>query len=240
MLHKTRGIVFRTTNYGESSVVAQIFTEKFGVQSYLINGVKKPRAKIPMNLLQPLHLLDMVVYYKDGGTLQRIAEAKAAPVLHTLPYDVVKSSIAIFLNEVLYKSVKQQTPEESLFHYVFSSVEWLDGEHRGVANFHVLFMIQLSRYLGFFPAKPGSGDGFFDLQEGVFTNRKPAHSFFIGDQLNELLKDLLKIRFDELFSLRISAGDRRNLLYKLLDYYAMHVEGFGHVRSHVVLEEVLG
>ena len=104
MLHKTRGIVFKTTDYGETSVIVQIFTEKFGLQSYIINAVKKPRAKISRNMLQPLHLLDMVVYHKSAGNVQRIAEMKNSPVLLSIPYDVVKRSLAMFLNEVLFIS----------------------------------------------------------------------------------------------------------------------------------------
>ena len=149
MLHKTRGIVFKTTDYGESSVIVQIFTEKFGLQSYIINGVKKPKAKISQNMLQPLHLLDMVVYHKNTGSVQRIAELKNSPVLQTIPYDVIKSCLAIFLNEVLYKAVRQQSADENLFDFVFSAVEWLDHQTAGLANFHLLFLMQLTRYLGF-------------------------------------------------------------------------------------------
>ena len=90
MLHKVRGIVLKTTLYSENSVVVQVFTDKFGIQSYLINGVKKPKAKIPMNVLQPLHLLDMVVYHKMNTQIQRVAEARPSPVFKTIPYQVVK------------------------------------------------------------------------------------------------------------------------------------------------------
>ena len=122
MLHKTRGIVFKVTDYGESSVIVQVYTEKFGLQSYIVNGAKKPKAKIHRNMLQPLHLLDMVVYHKNTGAVQRIAELKNLPVLQSIPYDVIKSSLVMFLNEVLYKSVKQQTPDENLFQFLFHSV----------------------------------------------------------------------------------------------------------------------
>src|ERR1700753_453077 len=106
MLHKTKGIVFKVTDYGESSVIVQVFTEKFGLQSYIINAVKKPKAKISRNMLQPLHLLDMVVYYKNTGQVQRVAELKNSTVLQTIPYDMIKSSLVLFLNEVLYKAVR--------------------------------------------------------------------------------------------------------------------------------------
>ncbi|MEO6149585.1 MAG: DNA repair protein RecO, partial [Mucilaginibacter sp.] len=181
MLHKTRGIVLKTTDYSESSVVVQIFTEKFGLQSYIINGVKKPRAKIPRNMLQPLHLLDMVVYHKNTGGVQRIAELKNAPVLQTIPYDVIKSSIAIFLNEVLYKTIRQQSADEHLFDFVFSAIEWLDHQQEGLANFHLLFLLQLTRYLGFYPDKELAKDAdYFDMRNGVFCRWKPDNTLFLS------------------------------------------------------------
>src|ERR1700733_4423184 len=134
MLHKTRGIVFKTTEYGKTSVIVQIFTEKFGLQSYIINAVKKPRAKISRNMLQPLHLLDMVVYHKNTGQVQRIAELKNSPVLQTIPYDVIKSSLVLFLNEVLYKAVRQQSADGHMFDFIFTAIEWLDNQTEGVAN----------------------------------------------------------------------------------------------------------
>src|ERR1700712_3525521 len=135
MLYKTRGIVLKATDYGESSVIVQLFTEKFGLQSYIINGAKKPKAKIGRNMLQPLHLLDLVVYHKNTGSVQRISELKNSPVLLTVPYDVIKSCVAIFLNEVLYKAVKQQSPDENLFSFIFSGIEWLDHQTESVATF---------------------------------------------------------------------------------------------------------
>ena len=126
MLHKTRGIVLKTTLFSESSVVVKIFTEKFGIQSYLINGVKKPKAKISMNILQPLHLLDMVVYHKSTTQIQRVSEARPSPVFRTIPYHVIKNMIVQFLNEVLYKSVHQQNTDEALFDFVYSAISWFD------------------------------------------------------------------------------------------------------------------
>jgi DNA repair protein RecO (recombination protein O) len=181
MLHKTRGIVLKTTDYGESSVIAQVFTEKFGLQSYIINGVKKAKAKISRNMLQPLHLLDMVVYHKNAGSIQRIAELKNAPLLQTIPYDIVKSSIVLFLNEVIYKTVKQQTPDANLFDFLFSAIEWLDHQTEGLANFHLLFMINLTRYLGFYPDKFMAGEAdYFDLKNGTFAKYKPENLQYVS------------------------------------------------------------
>ncbi len=241
MLHKTRGIVFKTTDYGESSVIVQVFTEKFGLQSYMVNGAKKPKAKIGRNMLQPLHLLDMVVYHKNTGNVQRIKELKNSPQLQTIPYDVIKSSLAIFLNEVLYKALKQQAADESSFDFVFSAIEWLDHQTEGLANFHLLFLIQLTRYLGFYPDRYLAGEAdYFDLKNGVFCRYKPDSVLYLSPPYTQKFAALLQCSFENMAQLKLNNDDRRYLVQKLLEYYALHVEGFGNVRSHEVLEEVLG
>lgn len=240
MLHKTRGIVFKTTNYGESSIIVQVFTEKFGLQSYIINGAKKPRAKISQNMLQPLHLLDMVVYHKSAGNVQRIAELKNTPPLQTIPYDVIKSCIAIFLNEVLYKAIKQQTADENLFDFVFSAIEWLDHQTAAVANFHLLFLVRLTRYLGFYPDRYLINDAdYFDMKNGTFTKYKPDSVLYLSPPHTQNFNQLLNCGFDNIGEIKFSNDERRYLLGKLLDYYSLHIEGFGNIRSQEILEEIL-
>ncbi|HYK77953.1 MAG TPA: DNA repair protein RecO [Daejeonella sp.] len=240
MLHKTRGVVFKTTNYSESSVVVQVFTEKFGLQSYLINGVKKPKSKIKLNILQPLHLLDMVVYHKSGGNIQRVSDARHLPVFQSIPYDIVKSSIAIFLNEVLYKAIRQQSADEVLFEFLFRSIELLDRCEQGLANFHLYFLLRLTRFLGFYPNKATHSDAdYFDLQSGSFSSVMPSHMFFLQSPQTSQWLDLLNSSFENLHLLSISTADRRIILEKILDFYHLHIEGFGNVKSHQVLEEVL-
>jgi len=241
MLHKTRGIVFKMTDYGESSVIVQVFTEKFGLQSYMVNGAKKPKAKISRNMLQPLHLLDMVVYHKNTGNVQRIKELKNTPLLHTVPYDVIKSSIAIFLNEVLYKAVKQQSPDEHLFGFVFSAIEWLDHQEDAIANFHLLFLIQLTRYLGFYPDRYLAGEAdYFDIKNGVFCRYKPDSISYLSPPYTHNFAKLIQCNFENISQLKFNNDERRHLIQKLLEYYAYHIENFGNIKSHEVLEEVLG
>ena len=240
MLHKTRGIVLKTTSYGESSVIVQIFTQKFGLQSYIINGVKKARAKISLNMLQPLHLLDMVVYHKNNGGIQRVAELKNAPLLQSIPYNIVKSSIVMFLNEVLFKTVKQQSADEHLFDFLFSAIELLDHQDAGLANFHLLFLIRLSRYLGFYPDRYMAGEAdYFDLKNGTFSRYKPDGLQFLSPPYTDIFARLLHCDMGDSEALKISNPERRYIVNKLLDYYAMHTENFGNIHSHEVLEEVL-
>jgi DNA repair protein RecO (recombination protein O) len=241
MLQKTRGIVFKTTDYGDSSIIVQVFTAKFGLQSYIVNGAKKPKAKMSRNMFQPLHLLDMVVYHKSGSNVQRIKELKNAPVLQSIPYDVVKSSLAIFLNEVLYKAVKQQSAEERLFEFIFNAIEWLDHQTAAVANFHLFFMLRLTRFLGFYPdGKLAATAGYFNLRDGVFCNYKPDGMLYLSPPHTQNFLALLQSTFENICDLKISHDERRYLLQRILDYYELHIEGFGNIRSHEVLEEVLG
>ncbi len=241
MLHKTRGIVFKVTDYSESSVVVQIFTEKFGLQSYLINGVKKPKAKIRMNSLQPLHLLDMIVYHKTSGSIQRVSELRHQPVFQTIPYDIVKSSVTMFLNEVLYKSLRQHEPDEVMFEFLFHAIEILDSLNAGLANFHLYFLLRLTRFLGFYPDKTlASPAAWFDLKNGNYSKAQPPHALIIEPPLTGSWINILNSNFDNLQNLHISPAERKVLLDKILMYYQLHVEGFGQVRSHEVLEEVLG
>lgn len=240
MLHKTRGIVFKTTNYSESSVVVQVFTEKFGLQSYLINGVKKPKAKIQMNMLQPLHLVDMVVYYKPSGHIQRVAELRQQPVFLSIPYDIVKSSLVLFLNEVLYKAIRQQTADDILFEFLYHAIEILDRMEAGAVNFHLYFLLRLTRFLGFYPdMTQAETAGYFDLTNGNFTKQMPPHASLIEQPYTGIWVNLLKSNFDNLHLLHISAADRRIILSRILEYYRLHIEGFGQIKSHLVLEEVL-
>lgn len=239
MLHKTRGIVFKTTDYSESSVIVQVFTEKFGMQSYLINGVKKPKAKIRQNMLQPLHLLEMVVYHKPTGNIQRAAEIRNAPVFQTIPYSIVKSSAALFLTEVLYKSIRPQGADEQLFDFVFHAVSLLDKTEHGLHLFHILFLIRLTKYLGFYPQIPKAGEVYFDLKEGSFTSVIPPPPYGLDLEETYWWTTLLNTKFENLHLLKITAAARKALLRNVLRYFQQHIDNFNEIRSHLILEEVL-
>jgi DNA repair protein RecO (recombination protein O) len=240
MLHKIRGIVLKTTLYSESSVVVQVFTDKFGIQSYLINGVKKPKAKIPMNVLQPLHLLDMVVYHKTNTQIQRVAEARPSPVFRSIPYHVIKNTIVQFLNEVLYKSIRQQNADENLFYFIFNAISWFDETDEPSVNFHLAFLLKLSRFLGFAPHSQTRNDQkYFDLQEGDFTSVMPIHPYFMDKVDADWFLLLFNTPFEKIFEIKLDNTTRRFLLDKILVYYTLHTASFGQIKSHQVLEDVL-
>ena len=221
MLHKTRGIVFRFTKYGETSIIVTIFTELFGLQSYIVNGVRSKWAKGQIALYQPLMLLDLVVYHKENANILRIKEVKCFHQYASLLTDIRKSAQALFLNEIINKAVKEQSHAQDICSFLFDSFEVLDRLTSNYENFHLIFLIKLSRFLGFGPHH--------------------AHELLIGRVLdvNEelILQKMLQADYAEVIP--ITNSQRRNILDLVLRFYADHVENLGEVRSVHVLREVL-
>lgn len=241
MLHKTKGIVLKTTDYAENSLIVKIFTQKFGLQSYLINGVKKPKAKIRLNMLQPLHILDMVVYHKPNGGIQRISDARSEPILQSIPYDIIKSSLVIFINEVIYKSLKQEDNDEVMFEFIEKSIELLDKSDKGIANYHLIFLMKLTRFLGFYPDMSfADSSSFFDLKNGIFQKHQPPHSFFIEEKFIADWIAILRNSMDNFLEIKLDSQTRKYFVQKVIDYYALHIDSFGEVKSHLILEEIFG
>lgn len=238
MLHKTKGIVLKVTDYSESSLVVQIFTEVFGMQSYIIQGAKRPKAKIRMNMLQPLQLLDMVVKNNVHGGLNRISQLQLDPPFTSIPYDITKSSLALFTNEILYKTLKHQGADSILFQFIRHTIQWLDHVDNPPVNFHLHFLVKFSKYLGFYPSERLSDEKYFDLKNGNFQ-KSPISTYLIQEPHTTQLYSLMQLRLDDLNNLNISNSDRRFLLNKLLEYYKWHLSGFGDINSHLILEEVL-
>ena len=240
MLYKTRGIVFKSTKYSETSVISQIYTENFGWVAYIVNGVRSSKPKTTAGLLQPLSLLDLVVYHRENKNIQRISQIRYAHIYHSLPFDIFKRSISLFLIEILYKSIRQEQANTDLFEYIFNALQWLDKKEGTVANFHLLFMVHLTKYIGFFPyGKYKEHLTIFDLQEGIFAANKPIHEYFIEYPLSKHLSDLLEISFEDVAQLKLNRALRNALLEKLLLYYKLHIENLKDMKSPQILKAVM-
>ncbi|WP_028295528.1 DNA repair protein RecO [Olivibacter sitiensis] len=239
MLHHTRGIVLRVTDYSESSVVVQVLTEKFGMQSYLVQGVKKPKARIRINVLQPLSLLDLVVYHKQNASLQKMAEARLSPMLQRVHYEMERRSMGMFINELLYKSVRFQQADELLFGFVYHAISWLDASEELPVNFHLYFLLRLTKHLGFHPSSKKGNEHYFDLKEGGFVSFDPGHIHVLHEPHTTQWATLLNCPLEQLQAVSVSNTDRRILLNKIVEYYRLHIENLGEINSHRVLEEIL-
>lgn len=221
MLHKTRGIVFRFTRYGETSIIVTMFTELFGLQTYIVNGVRSKSAKNKIALYQPLTLLDLVVYHKENAPILRIKELQCAHPYQSLMVDVKKSTLALFLNELLNRAVKEQSHSQEVFPFLFDSLVTLDLLSVHYENFHVSFLIKLSRFLGF----------------GANFSEEILGARLISDEEEIILKKL--ITSDYQTHVAMTTHQRRSLLEVMLRFYRQHLEGFGEMKSIQILREVL-
>ena len=190
-------------------------------------------------MLQPLVLVDLEVRNSERSSLQKISEINIHYPYLSIPYQVAKSSIALFINEILVKSLREAHPDDDLFLFLQNSLKILDLEEGSCANFHLCFMMRLSRYLGFFPQGSYEDDTpLMDLREGKFTGRLPQHPHYLDASVSRLFSDLLNRGYDTLSALRLGRTERKQLLQALIVYYQLHISGFGTVRSAEVLEQV--
>ena len=242
--HKTKGIVLRTVRYGETSIIASIFTELFGLQSYLINGVRVTSKKGSGrgNMLQPGAILDMVVYHNDLKNLQRVKDFKWAYVYENIFFNVFRNSIALFMVELLQRSIKQPEANPPLFNFVEDAFIHLDKASDSVAaNFALYFAINLSRFYGFMIAdRYSEKSNILDLMEGRYVSDKPDHLHFLEHDYSRVVSDLLKVmQPDELTHIKLNQETRRVLLHAFETFYALHIQDFGKMKTLPVLEAVL-
>ncbi|RZK34649.1 MAG: DNA repair protein RecO [Hymenobacter sp.] len=238
MLIKTRGIVFSYLKYRETSIIARVYTERRGVQSYLVNGVRKAKPPGRIALFQPLTLLELVAYVpRNGSDLTRLSEFRCAEPFRSLPYDVRKSSVALFLSEVLSKAVREEEENLPLFRFLHDSILAFDEQEVGVENFSLLFLLHLAGYLGF-----GISSGAELTDQLVMAGPASGSGYSSGPQHLRLRE------FDQYFDQLLHAPGtstipnghvRRELLAVLVRYYQLHIEGFGEIKSLDVLSEVL-
>ena len=243
MTHKTKGIVLRTVKYGETSLVVTILTELFGVQAYMVNGVRSSkRSASKANLFQPGAILDMMVYHHEQKTIQRIKEFGWSVIYQNVLTDVIKNSIALYLVELLYKSIKQPEQNEALFYFTEDVLLHLDAADKIVtANVPLYFALHLPYFLGFrMNDDYEPGQSILDLQEGSFIADRPLHQFFMEGENALLTSQLLKVmQLSELSDFRLHHDVRRNLLHYYHSYYTLHIPDFGEMKTLAVLQDVL-
>ena len=244
MTHKTKGIVLRTIKYGETSVVVTILTELFGVQTYMVNGVrstKKSSAKA--NHFQPGAILDLVVYHNELQALHRIKEFTWDFLYQKVLSDVIKNSIALYMVELLQKCLHQPEQNTPLFYFCEDILIELDSASRAAtANFALYFSLHLTHFFGFkMNDDYDSEHNILDLREGSFVATQPAHPNFIDGDEATITSQLLKVMQPyELEDIKLHHDIRRKLLLQYQDYYALHIHDFGQMKTLMILHEVLG
>jgi len=243
MIVKTKAIVLTSLKYGDSDLIVKCFTEE-GVKSYLLKRIYKLKSNksrlssrhINIAYFQPLTQLNITANHNNKGSLNSIREVGISYLYQTVSTDIYKQSIAIFLAEVLSQSLQEEEKNKILFQYIETALIWLDN-HESTANFHLIFLLNLTKYLGFYPETKDKKAKYFDLVEGIFGDNKPLNNYVFGNELF-YFKSLIGINFDVIERLQFNSKSRKIVLNILLEYFELHLPGFKKPKSLNVLNEV--
>lgn len=237
--YKARGVVLNTIKYGESSVVVNMLTDTFGRQSYIVQGLGSGRGRSSkMAHFQPLSALTFEGLISSKSELHRLRDVQNGILLSSLRFDIRKSTIALFMAEVVYRLVGESERNDDLFDFVWGSIEALDSLDEGVANFHLWFLANISHHLGFAPNADFEEGMIFDMREGRFTHEILLHNDTMSQQNSALLYRLLTADFGELARLPLNRNERRQMLSEMVKYYTLHLESICNVKSISILQEV--
>lgn len=243
-LHKTRGIVLRTVKYGETSVIVSVLTGLFGLQSYLVNGVRTSSKKESgkAGLFQPAAILDLVVYHNELRHLNRIREFKWAEIYRQVFSDVPRNAVALFMVELLSRCLKQPESNPELYQFTEDVFLKLDeSEGTVMANLPLFFALHLPVHFGLrIGDNHNAGNTYLDLQEGLFMSEPPHHPHYLEGREAAVVSQFLKVmQPGELEEIRLGSEFRRKLLHRIETYYAIHIQDFTPLKTLPVLNEIL-
>ena len=236
---KTRAIVLHSLRYGETRLIVTLYTEQFGRQSYIINSGRSSKSRGNISMFQPLSLLNLDVVHKSSRELQFIKEAGILIPLTSIATRVVKSTVALFMAEVIYRLIREHEQNPDLFEFIFQSVVWLENHSEGLNNFHLYFLVNLSRFIGLEPDNNYNAiNTFFDMEQGKYVSRQPIHSHFFDQSGSKILYQVQTGKSSECAALRIDNLNRRKLLMGMIEFYDIHLGGMNKLKSLDVLNEV--
>lgn len=237
MLVTTPAIVLSKTNYGDTSLIIRCYTFSSGIKSYIIKGAKsKNKGKKQLGLYQPLSQIEITARHRNKGGLEQIQSAKVHIPYQSIPYEMHKLSVAFFLSEILEKALREEEANPNLYNFLQSSLSWFDT-HDKVGNFHISFLLQLTKHLGFYPDLSTAEYAFFDIENGKFVSQ--IQDPVVSDKsINMFLKSFLGTKFDNIHTILVSGEQKKQLLAILMRYYKTHLYGFSTPKSLNILYEV--
>lgn len=233
----TKAIVLSALKYGDTSLIVKAFTFSDGIKSYLLKGVLASRkGKLKVAYFQPLTQLELVANHKNKGSLESIREVRVSYPYQTLHSDISKNAITLFLAEMLANSIQEEERNEGLFYYLESALQWLDT-NKEINNYHIHFLMNLTKYLGFYPDATDMSGTYFDLLDGEFTDVITLNPNISGENLI-FFKRFLGINFDTLHTVKMKKTSRQQLLQTIVLYFELHLQGFRKPKSLAILNEV--
>ena len=239
VIMKSRAIVLHITKYNDEQLIADLLTENQGNLGMIVRISRSKRAAVRHTLFQPLAILDLEWEHRPKANLQRPKAVQVAWPLCSLPTAPYKLSIAMFVAEVLHHAIKQEPDSHTIFNYVLRSVQWLDVCQSGFANFHLVFLLRLTHFLGFMPNVEDAREGdYFDLRASCFTAQQPSHADFLAPRDAALVPKLMRMRYDTMRFFHFNGAERSRLLEYINLYYRLHVPNFPELKSLAVLKDL--
>ena len=239
MLCKTRGIVLHTIPYNDKYSIIYMYTEAFGRASYLVSRSRGKKSTVSKALFIPLSVLEMEVEHMNKRDLHRIKETRICFPLNDVCCDPVKNVLALFLSEVLFRVVKDTEPDPRLFDYLYESIHLLEYADKGIANFHMVFLLGLLHHLGIFPNMESHRVGYyFDMLNGVFTDHIPMHRHYLNKVESAFFSRLLRISFENMSLYGFSRQERVRIIHRILEYYRLHLPDFPEIKSLSVMQSL--
>lgn len=238
MLTKTEAIVLHTTKYGEGRIIVDMFTRAMGRLSFIVPLPKTEKARIKKQYLQPLTMLALEADIRPHRQLQKLRDAALLTPMPSIVSDPKKLMIGLFVSEFLYHALKSEQQNELLFDYVHTSLAWLDNTtDRPVANFHLVFLMRMSRFLGFYPNLEDDGP-FFDMRNATFCSNIPLHRDYLQPQEASHIRLLMRMDYPTMHLFRLNRLERNRIVELLLAYYRLHLPAFPELQSVSVLQEL--
>ena len=241
MIVKTEGIVLRTIKHSDSGIIAHILTRDRGRLSFIVKGIHSRKGNTRNVFFQPLQLLNLELYLKEGRSLNSLREVSAACNFSSLPYDPYKCSMALFISEVLSRSVQEEEPDKALYNFIRDTVTDLDNLKGNISNFHIAFLVALSAYLGIAPSAESLTENvpvYFDMNNGSFCSSLPMHGYYLHNRHTSLLHQFILTTPNESSQIKLNGRERTEFLGSILTFFSIHLPGMKNIRSLEVMSQL--
>lgn len=238
MLTRTKAILLHHVRYSDNSLIAHFYTQEYGRLAVMVKGISSRRGSARFNYFQPLNIFNIEIYYYDNREIHNLKEMNLAYVPGNISSDINRTTVAMFISEILNNIIREEDVNRQLFDFVESSVITLDGMVAGISNFHLWFLVALTDYAGIGPSHTPMTDCWFDMLTGQFTSQQPMHPDCLDPDGASVLNRLLQMPAEDIESLKLSGDERTELLTRLLKYYSLHLPGIREIRSLQVLKDI--
>ncbi len=238
MLVKTKGILLHHVRYSDNSLIAHFYTEEYGRLSVMVKGLSSRKGGPRFSYFQPLNVFNIELYYIERKEIHNLREMSLAYIPRNITGDVSRSSIALFISEILFKVIREEDVNRMLYAFIESSVTTLDGMTEGISNFHLWFLVAFTAYAGIGPTATSHKRCFFDMVSGQFTDLVPLHPDYLEPHSSTILNRLLGMTAEELETLHLTGTDRSELLEHMIKYYSLHLPGIRQIRSLQIMKEI--